>query len=232
MAKDACHCEEGLPEWIMSYADMITILMAFFVVMYSMAGTKDEKKEQAVMNSLRLWLGGVQAPWPNLHSSGGTRTKGTGSGPRDGKSTLPVAQRTPSTGGYSLYFDGTSQELSAAAQQQLRDVSANLAGKRHLIEIRGVPGSRPLPAGSPYHDPTDLTYAKCRQTRDFLVSLGIEPERIQLLVASQAGIGGAEDPQLMTHDARVDIMLLGQFLGGSKLSVQSIRTPEPKQEKH
>ena len=54
---DKCHCEEGLPEWIMSYADMITILMAFFVVMYSMAGSKDEGKEEEVLDSLRIWLG-------------------------------------------------------------------------------------------------------------------------------------------------------------------------------
>ncbi len=54
-----CHeCEEGLPEWIMSYADMITILMAFFVVMYSMAGApKDKGKEEAVMRSFRERFG-------------------------------------------------------------------------------------------------------------------------------------------------------------------------------
>ena len=42
-----CHCEEGLAEWVMSYADMITILMAFFVVMYSMAG--------ATVRTRRAW---------------------------------------------------------------------------------------------------------------------------------------------------------------------------------
>ena len=36
---------EGAPEWMVSYADMITILMSFFVVMFSMAGTKNTKKE-------------------------------------------------------------------------------------------------------------------------------------------------------------------------------------------
>lgn len=216
MSNKACHCEEGLPEWIMSYADMITILMAFFVVMYSMAGEKDVKKEQAVMNSLRLWLGGIQAPWPDLHSSGTASNRGHGGGPREGRSKLPAVGRGVSTGGDALYFDATDPELSTAARQRLRKVSEGLAGKRHLIEIRGLASGRPLPAGSSFRDSTELTYARCRQARDYLVSLGIEPERIQIVLASPADPAvGSDDPQLLNHDARVDIMLLGRFLGGS-----------------
>ena len=51
------HASEGAPEWMVSYADMITILMSFFVVMFSMAGTKDAKKEDPVMMSLRRQFG-------------------------------------------------------------------------------------------------------------------------------------------------------------------------------
>lgn len=216
MSGKACHCEEGLPEWIMSYADMITILMAFFVVMYSMAGQKDVKKEQAVMNSLRLWLGGVQAPWPDLHSTGTASSKGRGGGPRDGRSKIPVVARGLSAGGDALYFDAAEPELSSAAQQQLRKAAEGLAGKRHLIEIRGVAGNRPLPPGSPYHDAVDMTFARCRQTRDYLVSQGIEPQRIQLVLASSADPAvSADDPQLLNHDGRVDIMLMGRFLSSA-----------------
>ncbi|HEY5310972.1 MAG TPA: flagellar motor protein MotB [Pirellulales bacterium] len=217
MSGKACHCEEGLPEWIMSYADMITILMAFFVVMYSMAGQKDTKKEQAVMNSLRVWLGGVQAPWPDLHSTGTASAKGHGGGPRDGRSKMPAVARGLTAGGDALYFDAaTGPDLSPADRQQLRKAAESLAGKRHLIEIRGVTGNRPLPAGAPYHDAVDLTFARCRQTRDYLVSLGIEPERMQLVLASAADpAANADDPQLLNHDARVDIMLLGRFMNGA-----------------
>src|SRR5688572_23468057 len=70
--------EEGLPEWIMSYADMITILMAFFVVMYSTAGEKNVHKQEAVLESLRSWLGplrpgslrgfeGLRGGYPGVH---------------------------------------------------------------------------------------------------------------------------------------------------------------------
>ncbi|HWC88648.1 MAG TPA: flagellar motor protein MotB, partial [Pirellulales bacterium] len=216
MSGKACHCEEGLPEWIMSYADMITILMAFFVVMYSMAGQKDVKKEQAVMNSLRLWLGGVQAPWPDLHSTGTASSKGHGGGPRDGRSKMPAVARGLSAGGDALYFDATEPGLSPALKKQLRKTAEGLAGKRHLIEIRGVAGNRPLPAGSPYHDAVDLTFARCRQTRDYLASLGIEPERMQLVLASTSDPAvSADDPQLLNHDARVDIMLMGRFVSGA-----------------
>ena len=37
---------EGAPEWMVSYADMITIIMAFFVVMYSSAGTASSGKNR------------------------------------------------------------------------------------------------------------------------------------------------------------------------------------------
>jgi chemotaxis protein MotB len=39
------HAPEGAPEWMVSYADMITIIMAFFVVLYastSASGTRDK----------------------------------------------------------------------------------------------------------------------------------------------------------------------------------------------
>src|SRR5688500_2476046 len=53
---------EGAPEWMVSFADMVTILMAFFVVMYAMSGPKDVQKEEAVFSSLRRSLG----RWPVL----------------------------------------------------------------------------------------------------------------------------------------------------------------------
>jgi flagellar motor protein MotB len=39
--------QEGAPEWMVSYADMITIMMAFFVVMYAMAPKKDQEKKES-----------------------------------------------------------------------------------------------------------------------------------------------------------------------------------------
>lgn len=37
------HAPEGAPEWMVSYADMITIIMAFFVVLYATTGTSGSR---------------------------------------------------------------------------------------------------------------------------------------------------------------------------------------------
>jgi chemotaxis protein MotB len=223
---DKCHCEEGLPEWIMSYADMITILMAFFVVMYSMAGQKDTAKEEAVMASLRMWFGGMAAPWPDMAVGGGILQEGKGNGPRAGRSSIPANLRRPVTAGHVIYFSALEKNLTDEEKERIRQASESLSGKRHLIEIRGRPSRRPLPAGSHYRDQVDLTWDKCRQTRDYLASLGIEPERIQMVVSTASAPGGAtEDPQLLTHDSRVDLLLLGMFLEQPKASSRSLSKP-------
>ena len=52
---------DGALEWMVSYADMITIMMSFFVVMFALATKKDEKAQQA---AAALSLGvAVPAAW-------------------------------------------------------------------------------------------------------------------------------------------------------------------------
>ena len=143
MSKNKCHCEEGLPEWIMSYADMITILMAFFVVMYSMAGQKDTAKEQAVMASLRMWLGGMSAPWPDMHVGGGVLQEGKGNGPRAGRSSIPANLRRPVTAGNVIYFSALEQNLTAEEKKPHSGVG------RRIAEREASPDRNPRPPQSP-----------------------------------------------------------------------------------
>src|SRR5688572_19899642 len=152
-----CHCEEGLPEWIMSYADMITILMAFFVVMYSMAGNKDTAKEEAMMKSLRNQFGpmagfmsqlGTFAPQHSKVSALNGDAQPAHSdrdadkpGQRRSRPTPPRAPAvTPGellAAGGILQFEDDQDQLSEDGQRQLRSVAELLAGKPQRIEIRG-----------------------------------------------------------------------------------------------
>jgi chemotaxis protein MotB len=204
MSGKCAECEEGLPEWIMSYADMITILMAFFVVMYSMAGaTKDTKKEDAVFKSLRdrfgpNWLSsGSIGPGALLsnhllkaHGVGGANIKAKNKGgvtaqgdPGDQPRvhTLRPGEQA-SIGGNILFAEGSAQ-LGSEQEQQLDIAAGQVSGKPQKIEVRGHASRRPLPKGAPYRDNWDLAYARCRSTMERLVSLGIDPKRIRLSVA-------------------------------------------------
>lgn len=46
----------GMERWLLTYADLITLLMAFFIIMYSMS-TVDASKYSAMAQSLKLALG-------------------------------------------------------------------------------------------------------------------------------------------------------------------------------
>src|SRR5687768_6022574 len=112
--------EEGLPEWIMSYADMITILMAFFVVMYSMAGEKSPPKEQAVMESLRHWLGPVREIRPTDRDLPRVRSRDVAADGVDHRGPSGSANwRVVRSLGGSVYFDQNEAALTHQQQEQL-----------------------------------------------------------------------------------------------------------------
>lgn len=50
-------CKAGLPMWMASYSDLVTLLLTFFVLLQSMSTFDDVQKVEAVMESVHLAFG-------------------------------------------------------------------------------------------------------------------------------------------------------------------------------
>ena len=74
MLADSEEKPEGAPEWMVSFADMITILMSFFVVMFSIASGdskegKRTKQQQIALESLQFRFGPKWKPFMSFGAS-------------------------------------------------------------------------------------------------------------------------------------------------------------------
>jgi chemotaxis protein MotB len=220
------HASEGAPEWMVSYADMITILMSFFVVMFSMAGKKDVKKEEPVMSSLRRQFGRfVGMPTtqflPNGSSlaakavavrAGPTRESRNRGMVGDFPRVSTIRPGDQATIGGVIYFSGGVSDLSDEQRRQLQSTARDLAGKPQKIEVRGHTLNRSPGADGKLCDNWNLAYERCYKTMQYLVSLGIDPRRIRIGVAAQfEPVYAGRDPLLLGKNSRVEVFMLNEF---------------------
>lgn len=56
-----CDCEEGSPAWVMTFADLVTLLMVFFILLFAMGSIEDEKW-RLIKESLKIALGTDEVP--------------------------------------------------------------------------------------------------------------------------------------------------------------------------
>jgi chemotaxis protein MotB len=221
------HPHEGAPEWMVSYADMITILMSFFVVMFSMAGQKDGKKEEPVMQSLRRQFGrfvGLPAsqfvPRDSAVSNKAVavkmlpqkETKNRGLvGDHTRVSTIRPGDQA--TIGGVIYFAPGQVDLDKEQKKQLETTANDLGGKPQKIEIRGHTFNRAQsPDGKP-QDNWDLAYQRCHKTMQYLVSQGIDARRIRFGVAAQfEPLYIGHDQNLTERNNRVEVFMLNEYM--------------------
>jgi chemotaxis protein MotB len=246
MSSEPCECEQGLPDWIMSYADMITILMAFFVVMYSMAGTPDKSKEEAIFKSLREQFGPMMPGWAalgrgpfaqngaqlaRLAGSGSAKLRNKNKGGADTQASrgefpkvqVPRPLEQGATAAIVYFADGASN-LTTEQEKQLQFTAEELGGKPQRIEVRGHTSRRPVAAGAPFRDNWDLAYSRCRHTMEYLVSLGIDPKRFRLSVAGEnEPISGGGEIAQRGLNSRVELTLLNEVVedAGSRAATKN-----------
>jgi chemotaxis protein MotB len=231
--------------WKVAYADFVTAMMAFFLVMWITAQSKPVK--EAVSQYFKDPYGTSATPTSSQaalsardrgrapvvigpHKGGLGRGRGApkpapnSDAVEDPKGS--VASR-PSVvvlhdGGQShvgavLQFAEDSAELDRAAIGRLEELAPLMLGKPNKIEVRGHASKRPLPKESGFKNAWEISYARCLSTMEFLLSKGIAPDRIRM---SQAG---PYEPQTLAVEAdwsalnsRVEVYMLGEFVDDFK----------------
>jgi len=221
--------EPGIPEWVVTFGDMMSLLLTFFIMLVSMSEMKQDEKFQAVAESLREQLGNEmsqasmtpgsfrprnsnkewnasmgRAEKKDLHNGG----QEVESVPGEHSKVEVVRPGEDSSIGGQIYFEEQSIELTEGNKRALMQIINQINGKPQKIEIRGHTTRRPVDTDSGFRDVRDLAYERSRSTMDFLIEQGIDASRIRL------GNAGAEeplyngfDPDRLRRNARVQILM-------------------------
>jgi chemotaxis protein MotB len=193
--------------WKVAYADFVTAMMAFFMVMWLTTQKKEVKEAVA---------GYFREPFATYKSTqkGAAATAKPVSDPMYGHTAQPQKRRLAISGDHTDYqftvlFPVDEATLEPSVIESFKDFAPMMAGKLNRIEVRGHCLRRPLPKGSQFADHWQLCYARCLAVKKELEAHGIEPERIRLSQAEgnePLALNLAEEE--LKLNSRVDVILL------------------------
>lgn len=193
-------CKKGAPGWMVTFGDMMALLLTFFVLLLSMSQFERVKFEKAV-GSLKDTFGTQRVEQINAWPSGNTmvaiefqqqivlvrlieKIELHLSGLIDNGQ----AEITETDEGFllrinsdAMFSPGTPLTLHPDVEPQLQQVANLLEPMPNLIRVAGHTSSQPPPEGSPFLDNWSLSSAYASAVVNFLSTEGgIEARRLQV----------------------------------------------------
>lgn len=223
----------GVPEWVVTYGDMMSLLLTFFIMLVSLSEIVNDEKYRSILESIQSYTGyrtgpisppGKYFPMNSMieqmsmlgaytdsreRGRGGIKTKAL-----EGKDVriFRFREGVPVPVGKTLYYGQTQVGLDDERKTKLDEMIPELAGKPNKIELRAHTSVKPLPQDGHYNDKLVLTYQRGREAMLYLIQKGIEAKRIRITAAADY------EPPLQTGDEktqqmdRLDVLLLDAFV--------------------
>lgn len=195
----------GVPEWVVTYGDMMSLLLTFFIMLVSMSEVKADKKFREVLESLQQHLGyrsgprvppGPRYPLNSIveqlktlgsfkddpTGKGGVKSPETVNGPDTRITMRPLGDPIPA--GPVLLFEPGSTRLDEASRRTIRQITAAVAGKPNKIEIRShcAPG---IAVTRQFNDSWELTFARGRAVFELLSQAGVDRDRVRIVACGE-----------------------------------------------
>lgn len=219
----------GAPEWVLTYGDMMSLLLCFFILLAAMANyDKHDKMLMTSMESIRRAFGSPgqwgflldeqvslnSLPADLFHITRTHYSKQRGESNDEGTkgendSVRAVRRFDEYQVDHAILFDRFSATLSPAADEALAQAAENLRGHRTKIEIRGHASREPLPADAPFADAMVLSLARAQAVQSYLIAHGVEPERIRVSAAGpyEPAVVRGYTPESVALNHRVELFV-------------------------
>jgi len=219
----------GAPEWVVTYGDMMSLLLCFFVLLAAMANFDDQDKlMMSAIESIREALGSPgQRGWmaDRTIDFKSMLIELASMAPPDRPKNMGESDEAGSAGRYyrvskirdglevvmggPIAFERFSADLQPEGRRIIGEIAHRIRGYRNKIEIRGHTTNEPLPPDSPFTDQMSLSFARAKSVRDWLIATGVAPRRIRILAA------GPYEPRTMhayteaqrSENRRVEIVI-------------------------
>jgi chemotaxis protein MotB len=236
-AKKKKECEEGAPFWLLSWGDLTTLMLTFFVMMYDVGSIDkvDLNITLSAFQGLGMRTGGNTLQAGKLAELGNTimalpsMEKGQALA-RARKAAVSAFQpeirarmvrvREDERGlvislASDAYFrPGTAEiniEQTRALLQRIAALlsSEDLAGRKFRIE--GHTDNTAVAPGGPYPTNWELSTARATTVLHYLVDLGVSENQFQVAgFADTEPIASNDTPEGRAYNRRVDIIILSE----------------------
>jgi chemotaxis protein MotB len=227
--------EMGIPEWVVTFGDMMSLLLTFFIMLVSLSEIKEEEKYLALVESMNKKFGYSTSKMtlipgdlrPRNTALAKTATMGRAKrldimrggdkvrAPVGDHSRVIIVRPGTKTGiGTVIYFEEGDAKLGEKQKTVLSQQAKVFQGKSQKIEVRGHTSFKPVSSESEIQDNYDLAYQRSRNTMQYLVEkLEIDPRRIRMSVAGPhepAHIG--TDEKKLRQNPRVEVYMLDEVI--------------------
>jgi len=223
----------GAPEWVLTYGDMMSLLLCFFILLaafadYSSGGGSQSAEMQAALQSIQQAFGmssGVGGGSPSaidfqdlvakLKALAARETSGHRGDTREegmyGKHfrVRKIRDGMEITMGGPVVFEPFSDQLTPEGKRALEQIAESVRGHRNKMEVRGHAAEEPRPPEWTDDDALQLSFRRAKAVADELVLRGVDR---RALVCSAVGANeplarGAYDVNKRAQARRVEIIV-------------------------
>jgi chemotaxis protein MotB len=220
----------GVPEWVVTFGDMMSLLLCFFILLQMFSEVKKDQEYQRVITAIKEafgyagLIGVMPVPDPPLKSlvevletmavENDNDQNNISQNPEPGVNGRQMKVKKIRDGvvftiGGPSTFDPLSAEVKDHVRAEIEQLAVLLRGRNNKIEIIGHAAAKYIPPGSPWRNLDHLSYERAENVKNILVGLGLDDRvfRLKAVGMREPVRARAVEPEDAAQNRRVEIIL-------------------------
>ncbi len=223
-----------VPEWVVTFGDLMSLLLTFFILIQMFSELKQDHEYQRVITAVQEafgYSGGIgvlpvdDPPMRSMIEQLEHLAKKTHEDTRISQADVRgvdgphmrvtrVREGLIFTIGGPATFDEYSAEVKPVVAEQIEKLARLVKGRNNKIVIRGHTANKQMPESMPWRDLDALAFERAAGVRDLLADLGIRDRvfRLEAVGAREPLQPRVTDPTAAQENRRVDVVLTEELV--------------------